>query len=83
MANDYGPEHRKLRATWKPIVATGTVNCHAVVCIEPERRIQPDDTWDLGHTRDGTAWTGPEHRSCNRSDGRRPHGDTKPTRWKL
>jgi hypothetical protein len=65
----YTSEHDRLRARWKPKVDACSVHCHAVVCIEPARLILPGQAWDLGHTADRTAWTGPEHASCNRSAG--------------
>jgi hypothetical protein len=65
----YGWQHQRERAKWAPIVAAGGVACHAAVCLMPSRRIHPDSKWDLGHTPDGTAWTGPEHARCNRSEG--------------
>lgn len=67
----YDAKHRELRERWRPRVAAGRVDCHAVLCLMPERRIGPMDPWDLGHTPDRTAWTGPEHRRCNRSEGAR------------
>lgn len=85
----YGTEHQKLRRAWKPYVDAGKVRCHAVVCLMPSRWIAPGAPWDLGHTRDRTGWTGPEHRKCNRAEGsaripkwrrRRP---TVTRRWEL
>jgi hypothetical protein len=71
----YDREHTRLRARWKPKVDAGLVDCHALVCLLPQRRIWLGMAWDLGHTPDRTAWTGPEHRACNRSaGGRAAHG---------
>jgi len=72
----YGKAHDDLRARWKPKVEACTVHCHAKVCVMPSGRlILPGQPWDLGHTDDRTAWTGPEHASCNRAaGGRAAHG---------
>lgn len=56
----YGTAHQRIRAYWKPIVATGTVHCWR--CGE---LIGADDGWHLGHD-DARRTRGPEHdRSCN------------------
>lgn len=68
-ARGYDAEHDRLRARWKPRVERLSVHCHATVCVEPVRLILLGQLWDLGHTPDRTAWTGPEHRTCNRSAG--------------
>ena len=68
-ARGYGPEHDRLRRRWKPKVDRGEVDCHAKVCVMPIRLILPGERWDLGHTDDRTAWTGPEHARCNRVAG--------------
>ena len=61
----YGTAHRRERKRWEPRVNAGQADCAR--CGEP---IKPDDAWDLGHTDDRTAWTGPEHAGrCNRSAG--------------
>lgn len=65
----YTAEHDTLRARWKPKVDACTVHCHAKRCLMPARLILPGQAWDLGHTDDRTAWTGPEHATCNRSAG--------------
>lgn len=66
----YDAEHDRLRARWKPKVERITVNCHAQHCLMPSGRlILPGQDWDLGHTDDRTAWTGPEHARCNRAAG--------------
>ena len=68
----YGRPHQKLRASWKPYVESGLVDCHAMECLQEQdghgRRIAPGAPWDLGHTLDRTNWTGPEHRRCNRHE---------------
>ena len=61
----YGPMHREMRLAWAPQVETGDVRCAR--CGE---RIE-GEPWDLGHTDDRTAYTGPEHARCNRADGAR------------
>ena len=68
-----GYPHQKRRQLWAPIVADGRVRCAR--CHKP---ILPGEPWDLGHV-DGSgrkAYSGPEHRRCNRSTGGR-----KPVRW--
>lgn len=71
-ARGYGRAHQKMRESWKPYVEAGMAECHAAECLEEQdghgRRIQPGTPWDLGHNRDRTAWTGPEHRRCNRHE---------------
>ncbi|MFQ6170381.1 hypothetical protein ACK8HX_02140 [Oryzobacter sp. R7] len=57
----YGRQHRALRAEWDPIVQTGGVSCARC-----GKRIRPGSKWELGHTDDWTAYSGPEHRRCNR-----------------
>jgi hypothetical protein len=66
---DYGAAHQRERKRWAPAVERGDVDCHAVVCLEDDRHIEPGTAWDLGHTPDRTSWTGPEHARCNRSEG--------------
>ena len=65
----YGGQHQRLRAQWKPTVDAGQAWCHAVVCLKPSRRITPGTAWDLGHTDDRSAYIGPCHMACNRSEG--------------
>lgn len=66
----YTAEHDRLRERWRPRVERASVNCHAKVCVMVSGRlILPGQPWDLGHTDDRTAWTGPEHAPCNRSAG--------------
>ncbi|MFF3867365.1 hypothetical protein [Micromonospora sp. NPDC001898] len=65
-ARGYGHAHQKLREQWRPKVDAGLVDC--AKCDQP---INPGDPWDLGHTDDRTAYTGPECQHCNRSAGGR------------
>jgi hypothetical protein len=62
----YGAAHEKQRRAWEPKVREGHVKCARC-----RQRIAPGTAWDLGHTDDRTAWTGPEHATCNRSAGGR------------
>ncbi|OZF33185.1 hypothetical protein CH296_11150 [Rhodococcus sp. 14-2496-1d] len=64
----YGVEHDRLRAQWKPRVATGNVRCSRC-----SKLIAASEPWDLGHDdHDRTKWNGPEHEACNRATtGRR------------
>jgi len=71
----YDAPHDRLRERWRPRVEAGLVDCHADPCIEAIRRILPGVLWDLGHDRATGQHRGPEHRTCNRSDGgRAAHG---------
>lgn len=60
----YGAEHSRLRRSWRPRVETGMVRCARC-----DTYITLGQAWDLGHNDDRTAWTGPEHATCNRSAG--------------
>jgi hypothetical protein len=78
----YGAVHRRLRAWWKPRVEAGGVLCCAVICLYPDRAIWPGTPWVLGHSTEGSVWTGPEHRRCGESDGARRSGRTPaPRPW--
>lgn len=61
----YGAAHRRERARWQAAMDSGVVP----VCAKCNQPVLPSQAWDLGHTDDRKAWTGPEHRSCNRRDG--------------
>lgn len=83
----YGTAHKKLRAQWEPLVASGQAFCHSAVCLMASRWIQPGTPWHLGHTPDRTGWTGPEHEKCNEADGARRGNrmrgmqQRQPARW--
>lgn len=72
----YDAAHDRARTAWAPRVATGTVRCASPHCLRPhDPLIHPGEAWDLGHTEDRTAYRGPEHERCNRSEGgRAAHG---------
>lgn len=71
-ARGYDAAYDRARARWKPKVEAGEVDCHALTCLEPIRRILPTALWDLGHDdNDRSIIRGPEHRKCNRSAGGR------------
>ena len=65
-ARGYDRAHDAERARLAPIVAMGTVSCARCGYLIGARA-----PWDLGHTDDRTAWTGPEHQRCNRQAGGR------------
>jgi ribosomal protein L32 len=65
----YGRDHRRRRAVWAPLVATGTVICSWPGCGLP---ILPGQAWDLGHLGGQPGvYAGPQHASCNRKTARR------------
>src|SRR5690349_12713723 len=67
----YGTEHQRERRRLIPIVRREGAQCQADVCLMPSRFMPPGTQpreWDLGHTLARTAWTGPEHRKCNRTE---------------
>jgi hypothetical protein len=65
-ARGYGRAHQLERERWRSTVAAGRATCCR--CGEP---ITPGAAWDLDHTDDRTSYSGPAHRSCNRSAGAR------------
>ncbi len=67
----YGSEHQKARAQWKAIVDAGQAWCQEAVCLQRSRWIRPGTEWDLAHTPDRSAYLGPAHSGCNRSEGGR------------
>lgn len=60
----YGTPHKAERARWATILTQQPTPCAR--CGTP---IHPGEPFDLGHTEDRTTWTGPEHTTCNRSEG--------------
>ena len=64
----YDHKHQAKRRQYTARMARGeTFTCHR--CLLP---VDPRQPWDLGHTDDRTAWTGPEHADgCNRAAGGR------------
>jgi hypothetical protein len=58
----YGDRHRKIRDSYRALVASGEAVCWR--CGEP---IAPGALWDLGHVdHDPLRYAGPEHAKCNR-----------------
>lgn len=70
----YDKHHDALRASYQRRMNAGeTFVCASVECRDPGHLVDPND-WHLGHTRDRTAWTGPEVPGCNLSQaGRDAH----------
>ncbi len=68
------PVHKNLRASFKPAVDSGLVDCAR--CGE---LIEPGTMWDLGHDDVyPELYSGPEHASCNRSA---PHRNVTSRQW--
>lgn len=79
----YGAAHQAERRSWeRELARVGVVECHARVCLMPDREIYDGDPWDLGHTEDRTGWTGPEHPKCNRTEPQL-RGQAEPACWDL
>ncbi|NNG20509.1 hypothetical protein HJ590_13220 [Naumannella sp. ID2617S] len=76
-ARGYGTQHQAERRRWaKRIKATGIpCTCTRDTCPHHQGQcptiIVDGMAWDLGHTDDRTAYTGPECVPCNRSAGGR------------
>ena len=84
----YGRAHQLERERWaRHLAKHGAVDCHAIDCLAPTRTILDGEEWDLGHNPSGSAWTGPEHPTCNRSEGasrgNKARGETEVRRWVL
>ena len=60
----YGARHQALRRSWQARINRGEI----VRCASCEQRIT-GTSWHLGHTPDRTTYRGPEHVSCNTSEG--------------
>lgn len=68
-ARGYGTEHQAERERLRPIVEAGQGWCAEVVCLMPDRWIDPAvDEWELAHTLDRSGYLGPAHRLCNRTE---------------
>lgn len=65
-ADLYDAKHRQLRGYWKSRIAAG----HLVCCSRCGEPISTSQPFDLGHTRDRSQHSGPEHaRSADCSEG--------------
>lgn len=74
----YGSPHQRTRATYQAAIDSGTTYrcaCDRDACPHHTGQcstlIAVGSDWDLGHTDDRTAYTGPECVPCNRSAGGR------------
>jgi hypothetical protein len=77
-ARGYGWKHQTKRRVWAKRIATGEV----VDCARCGRPILPGMLWDLGHVDgDKSQYSGPEHRSCNRSTSTHKAGRMRRTQW--
>lgn len=62
----YDAKHRQLRGYWQKQINAGK----PVTCARCRQPITADQAWDLGHSRDRSRHTGPEHaRSADCSEG--------------
>lgn len=71
----YNEAHKRERRRYERLIAQGhTFVCARASqgdCTHPHEVITLGVRWDLGHTEDRAAWTGPEHTDCNRRAGGR------------
>lgn len=84
-ARGYGHQHQAERRGWAPTVEAGEAWCAEVICLEPDRWIEPGTPWDLAHNRDTGGYLGPAHERCNRAEGARYRNRRadRPRRWIL
>lgn len=71
MTDPYGYAHRAERERWRPLVDAGDAWCAEIVCLMPDRWIEPGTAWDLCHDRETGGYLGPGHQGCNRAEGGR------------
>lgn len=61
-----------MRAELKATVEAGAAYCTELICLHPNRWIQPGQRWDLAHDRSQPGqYLGPAHARCNRAEGAR------------
>lgn len=70
----YGARHQAERAKWERAMRQAWARGEHVMCARQGPKcigkpIEPGQPWDLGHTDDRTAYTGPECVPCNRGAG--------------
>jgi hypothetical protein len=66
VARGYGAAHRRERARWARVVASG-----AASCVRCGGELVPGAPWDLDHDESRQTYLGPAHVRCNRSAGAR------------
>lgn len=59
---NYGYQHKQMRKQW-----TSAVNAGQVQCARCGVLIEAGTPWDMGHVDGSDAYSGPEHRACNRA----------------
>jgi len=85
-AKAYGNKHQQERAALAPMVQRGEAFCCEIVCLLPNRWIEPGTAWDLAHNRATGGYLGPAHAHCNRVEGAKHRHDRAPkapTSWSL
>jgi hypothetical protein len=86
-AQGYGWPHQRERRRWvkhqreggdeeRDGRRRGRLRCRADQCLGPTRWIEQGEAWDLGHHGGQRGWRGPEHVTCNRTDGARKSNRT-------
>lgn len=76
----YGWSHQQQRAYWQQRLDAGErITCRSQHCRCGGRPVDPTN-WQLGHTDDRTAWTGPENPRCNLATNRGQSDRGRPSR---
>ncbi len=68
---EHGKAHKAERERHRPTVEAGHASCTEIICLMPNRWIQPGTPWDLAHDRASGGYLGPAHSRCNRAEGAR------------